>query len=63
MRRVLYLTFLCGLIFSACSKSRTCECKNTNNTYDAGETDATRHQAKKYCKELSSGDTECHLKK
>lgn len=49
-------------IMGSCVKDRTCECKNSNSKYDAGEIEATKGQAKKYCKGLSGGDTECYLK-
>jgi len=50
--------FLC---FS-CKKERTCECSNSNGTYDAGTLDASKSYAKKHCKSLSAGETECKLK-
>lgn len=50
------------LIAASCKKERTCQCTNSIATYDAGTTDATRSQAKKYCKTLSTGETECKLK-
>ncbi len=46
----------------SCSKERTCECTNSNSTYDAGTVDQTKSQAKKYCEGLSAGDTKCKLK-
>lgn len=47
----------------ACTKVRTCECKNSYSTYVAGTTEGTKRQAKKYCESLSSDDTDCYLKK
>ncbi len=61
-KKIFYVFILMPLIFSSCKKNRICECKNSNATYDAGEIDATKYQAKKYCKDLSLGDTECYLK-
>ena len=61
-------TWMLGILLAAsclgysCKKSRTCECKNANGTYEAGHLDANKMQAKKHCKSLSSGDTECYLK-
>jgi hypothetical protein len=54
--------FLFFILFAACKKDRTCECKNSSSTYAAGDVEATKSQAKKYCKDLSSGDTQCYLK-
>lgn len=47
---------------TSCTKERTCQCKNSTSTYDAGTVDKTKSQAKKYCKTLSAGDTVCDLK-
>lgn len=46
----------------SCKKERTCQCTNSISTYDAGTLDATKRYAKKYCKDLSAGETECKLK-
>jgi hypothetical protein len=46
----------------SCKKERTCVCKNSNGTYDSGTLDATKSYAKKYCKDLSAGETTCKLK-
>lgn len=46
----------------SCKKTYTCECKNAFSTYNAGEKEGTRWQAKKYCKSLSTSSTECYLK-
>ncbi len=52
-----------GVLFCvSCKKERTCECSNSTATYDAGTLDASKSQAKKYCKTLSVGETECKLK-
>ncbi|MBA2614007.1 MAG: hypothetical protein H0U95_18740 [Bacteroidetes bacterium] len=61
MRTIFYvLIFLaCGLF--SCKKTYICECKNSNTTYVAGEKEGTRNQAKKYCQDLSSGDTKCNI--
>ncbi len=52
------------LLFSvvSCKKNRVCECTNSLGTYDAGEVEKTKSQAKKYCKDLSAGETTCKLK-
>lgn len=50
------------LIAASCKKERTCQCTNSIATYNAGTTDATKSQAKKYCKTLSAGETVCKLK-
>lgn len=50
--------FLC----LACKKERTCECSNSNGTYEAGTTDDDYFGAKKHCKSLSAGETSCKLK-
>jgi len=55
---VLFLMFL----LVSCKKERTCECKNATATYDAGTLDATRSYAKKYCSDMSNGETTCSLK-
>jgi hypothetical protein len=61
MRKIIYIALV--FVFTAsCKKDRTCECKNSNGTYPAGEVEATKSQAKKYCKDLSDGDTQCYLK-
>jgi hypothetical protein len=57
--------FLASIIlfsFVSCRKERSCECTNSNGTYDAGTVDQTKSQAKKYCEGLSVGDTKCKLK-
>ena len=61
-RKFYIFIFLGFVLVTSCKKTRICECKNTNGSYDAGEIDATKYQAKKYCKTLSSGDTQCYLK-
>ena len=63
MKKIIYILICCGTVFCSCKKNRICECKNTNNTYDAGELEATKSQAKKFCKDLSEGETDCYLKK
>lgn len=55
------LLILLSLTIS-CKKERTCQCTNSLATYDAGTTDATKSKARKYCKTLSAGETECKLK-
>ena len=46
----------------SCKKNRVCECTNSQGTYSAGEVEMTKSQAKKYCKSLSAGETDCKLK-
>jgi hypothetical protein len=60
--KTLFLTTIILISFMSCSKERTCECTNSNSTYDAGTVDQTKSQAKKYCEGLSAGDTKCKLK-
>jgi hypothetical protein len=63
LKKHVYFFIFCGFIFfTSCKKNRICECKNSNATYDAGEINDTKYQAKKYCTGLSSGDTQCYLK-
>jgi len=57
--RIIMFTFL-GLV--ACKKNYTCECKNANGVYVAGEVDATQSKAKKHCEGLSGSSTECYVK-
>jgi hypothetical protein len=47
----------------SCRKERTCQCTNSNGSYESGALESTRTYAKKYCKSLSSEDTNCELKK
>jgi hypothetical protein len=60
LKHVLILSL--ALSAFSCKKTRTCECKNSNGTYVAGEKEGTRYQAKKYCKSLTNGSTTCYLK-
>lgn len=63
MTHLLKITLFClGLALFSCKKEWTCECVNSNATYDAGTVEKTKSQAKKYCKDLSSGQTTCQLK-
>jgi hypothetical protein len=62
MKKLTFIFICCLIVSSSCKKNRVCECKNANGTYDAGEIDATRYQGKKYCSDLSVGDTKCYLK-
>jgi hypothetical protein len=61
MKGALYIFAILGL-FMSCKKDHTCECRNSNGTYEAGETKSTKNKAKKYCESLSGGDTQCYLK-
>lgn len=49
-------------LLASCKKTYMCECTNSNGSYDAGETEGTKNQAKKHCESLSSGATTCGLK-
>lgn len=57
----IFCLFLLFFVVS-CKKERTCQCTNSNGTYDAGTIDASRSYAKKHCKSLSVGETTCELK-
>jgi hypothetical protein len=46
----------------SCKKERTCQCTSSQGTYDSGTLDASKSYAKKYCKDLSRGETTCSLK-
>lgn len=61
MRNIVFILAFMPLMWS-CNKTRTCECKNTNGIYTAGEVEGTKSSAKRYCKELSTANTECYLK-
>ncbi|MBC7696207.1 MAG: hypothetical protein H7141_12250 [Burkholderiales bacterium] len=60
------ITSICAflLIFCmfSCKKERTCQCTNSNGTYDSGTLESSKSYAKKYCKTLSVGETACALK-
>jgi hypothetical protein len=62
MKLLLNMALLSIFIFVSCKKERTCECTNTYSTYDAGTVEKTKSRAKKYCEDLSVGDTKCTLK-
>ncbi len=47
----------------SCKKNRTCVCTSSAGSYEAGDIEKTKSQAKKYCKDLSVGETNCELKK
>ncbi len=57
----IFALFLLFFVVS-CKKERTCQCTNSNGTYDAGTLEATKSYAKKHCKSLSAGETTCTLK-
>ncbi|MBA3680188.1 MAG: hypothetical protein H0W73_03225 [Bacteroidetes bacterium] len=60
MKAIVCLFFLVAGL-SSCRKNYVCECKNSNATYPAGEIEATRSKAKKYCQDLSTADTKCNI--
>jgi hypothetical protein len=62
MRKIIYICIGCAFVLVSCKKDRECECKNANGAYPAGNVEGTKYQAKKYCKSLSDGNTECYLK-
>lgn len=62
MNFIKIITLFSLLSLFSCKKNRICECTNSLGTYDAGEVEMTKSQAKKYCKGLSSGETSCTLK-
>lgn len=62
MKRIIYISIFSAIGLTSCKKNYVCECKNSNTTYIAGETEGTRSQAKRYCQDLSSGDTKCNIK-
>lgn len=49
-------------VLASCKKNYTCQCTNSNGTYDAGEIEDTKSKAKKHCESLSGGSTTCNLK-
>ncbi len=57
------VTILLLFFTISCKKNRTCVCTSSSGSYDAGEVEKTKSQAKKYCKALSVGETNCELKK
>jgi hypothetical protein len=57
----IFLLFFAFIVIS-CKKDYTCVCTNSNGFYTAGTVDATKSNAKKYCKDLSAGKTTCKLK-
>jgi hypothetical protein len=63
MKKLCIIGIFGSFALLSCVKDRTCECKNQNGTYDAGVTKGTKAQAKKHCKSLSGGGTDCYLKK
>lgn len=63
MMRAFAGLLVCSMFLMSCEKERVCECKNAYSTYDAGQLKTTKSQAKKTCKELSTADTDCYLKK
>jgi hypothetical protein len=61
MKKLVVYNFVC-LLLCSCVKNRQCECKNANNTYNAGATENTKRAAKKHCESLSTSETTCYLK-
>lgn len=62
MKKIILIIAGLALLGGSCKKNRICECTNSNNTYQSGEYEGTKSQAKKYCEGLSSGATTCYLK-
>jgi len=50
------------VLFASCKKTYQCQCTNSNATYESGEVEGTKRQAKKHCQSLSSGGTTCDVK-
>lgn len=61
MKAIIFVSFFLSVGFSSCKKNYTCECKNANASYPAGEIETTRSKAKKYCQDLSTADTKCNI--
>ncbi len=59
---VIYFALFVGSLTTACKKNYSCECRNANGTYAAGETYGTEKKAADKCKSLSAGDTNCYVK-
>jgi hypothetical protein len=51
-----------ALFLGACKKNYSCECRNSNAVYPAGDTYSTKKKADDKCKSLSSSDTNCYVK-
>ena len=48
-------------LLSSCKKNYKCTCSNENGSYEAGEIEGTKRQAKKQCAALGSGATTCDI--
>ena len=48
MKTLIYISIFSAIGLTSCKKNYVCECKNSNTTYVAGETEGTRSKAKKY---------------
>jgi hypothetical protein len=49
------------ILFASCKKNYKCTCSNENGSYEAGEIEGTKRQAKKQCAKLGSGATACDI--
>ncbi|MES2567478.1 MAG: hypothetical protein V4565_11460 [Bacteroidota bacterium] len=55
-------TFAMLFLAVSCKKDHTCQCTSSKGTYESGTLESTKSYAKKYCKDLSAGETTCELK-
>lgn len=62
MNKKILLFVLAVVWLSSCKKNYKCSCTNENGTYEAGEIEGTKRQAKKQCASLGSGATTCEIK-
>lgn len=60
-KKILWVAFTL-VLFASCKKNYQCSCSNSNGSYDAGEVEGTKRQAKKQCASLGSGQTTCDIK-
>jgi hypothetical protein len=59
-KKILLAAFLV-VLFGSCKKNYNCKCTNEFGSYDAGEVEGTKRQAKKQCAKLGSGPTTCDI--
>lgn len=62
MKKLAFSIVFLSLFTLSCKKKYTCVCTNSLATYNAGEVEKTKSQARKYCTALSTNDTKCGLK-
>jgi hypothetical protein len=61
INRKIILFVFAVILFVSCKKNYKCTCSNENGSYEAGEIEATKRQAKKQCQSLGSGSTTCDI--